>query len=362
MKMPGSYVPDPPHLKRVSRIKHIILERYFPSWAAILGSRYPRLAYFDCFAGPGTYEFGGETVPGSPVIAVKAGIEFLRNRKAQSLAMYLVEDDAEQEERLRASLQSLQPYPGNLRVEIEPADSRLYIPNLLKELDDSRPSFFLIDPYGHPLPVPVIKKILQGNRTEVMINLMWFRINMDLSNPVVETRLVELFGDEDWRAQPFMGMHGFEREEAFIEYFSSRLSCKFVLPFRLRHDREDLQSGNRTKYYLLHASNHSKAALLMKEVMWPLGDEEGTFDFSGTAQGILISRTPSVEELKRILSKEFKGQELGFDELRERTWKLPFIEKHYREAVKGLEGKGVMIRRISSKKTGVSGLDRIRFA
>lgn len=185
---------------------------------------------------------------------------------------------------------------------------------------------------------------------------------MDLSNPIIEPHLNALFGDDHWRSQRFMTMHGFEREQAFVDYFSSRLACRFVLPFRLRYDVEDIQSGYRTKYYLLHASNHAKAVLLMKEVMWPLGDEEGTLDYSGKDQGVLISRTPSVEELKRILMREFKGQELGCDELRERTWKLPFIEKHYREAVKELEGKGVTVRRISSKKIGVSGLDRIRFA
>jgi hypothetical protein len=58
------------HLKRVSRIKHVILEKYFPSWAMILGSRNCELAYVDCFAGPGQYEMAGKAVEGSPVIAV----------------------------------------------------------------------------------------------------------------------------------------------------------------------------------------------------------------------------------------------------------------------------------------------------
>jgi three-Cys-motif partner protein len=72
------------HLKRVSRIKHIILQKYLPPWATILGSRYRQLAYLDCFAGPAVYELGGEPVAGSPVIAVKAGIEFLKDRSGQS--------------------------------------------------------------------------------------------------------------------------------------------------------------------------------------------------------------------------------------------------------------------------------------
>src|SRR5947209_4082090 len=135
------------HLKRVSRIKHIILQKYLPPWASILGSRHRQLAHFDCFAGPGEYELEGRPVAGSPVIAVKGAIEFLQNRSAQSLLMYLIEDDPKQVERLEASLKHLQPYPKNLQVNVRCADSRSYIPNLLDSLGTLAPSFFLIDPY-----------------------------------------------------------------------------------------------------------------------------------------------------------------------------------------------------------------------
>jgi three-Cys-motif partner protein len=349
------------HLKRVSRIKHIILQNYFPPWASILGSRHRQLAYFDCFAGPGEYELEGKPVAGSPVIAVQEAIGFLRKRSDQSLLMFLVDDRPKQIEQLVASLKDLQPYPRNLEVNVRCADSRFYIPNLLESLSTFAPSFFFIDPYGHPLPVPVINKILRRDRTEALINLMWFRINMDLSNPLMQPNLDELFGDDDWRKQSFIGMHGAEREGAFLDYFKSRLAGGFVLPFKVRYDVEDKRGGDRTKYYLLHVSNHVKAVLLMKEVMWPLGDEEGTFDFSGESQGVLISSTPTVDQLEGILLREFKGKELGFDDLRERTWMLPFVERHYREVIKRLEGKDVVVHRITSKRTGISHQDRIRF-
>ena len=106
-------------------------------------------------------------------------------------------------------------------------------------------------------------------------------------------------------------------------------------------DKEDKIFGERTKYYLLHASNHVRAAMLMKEVMWPLGDEDGTFDFSGESQGVLISRVPKQEELIEILRREFIGHQVDFDKVRETTWQLPFIEKHYRAAIKELRGLGL---------------------
>src|SRR5579859_4013976 len=352
---------EPEHLKRVSRVKHIILEKYLPSWAQILGSRYMHLAYVDCFAGPGQYEFEGNPVEGSAVIAVKEAIKFARDKNSHDLVLYLVDDNRHQVSRLQTRLKPLQPYPKNLSVEVSCADSKFFVPSLLRNLNSRMPAFFLIDPYGHPLPLPIIRTILHRERTEVLINLMWFQINRDLNNPKVESRLNELFGHGDWQNQPFMNMHGSEREKAFLDYFKSKLGCSYVREFKIRHDVEDSHGGDRTKYYLLHASNHVKAALLMKEVMWHLGDEVGTFDFSGECQPVLISETPPEHELQELLLHEFSGIEMTFDELRERTWNLPFIEKHYRSVLKAREGKEITITRVTSKKTGIQKRDRIRF-
>jgi len=41
------------HLKRVSRIKHMILAGYFRPWAIILGSKSGELVYVDCFQAQG---------------------------------------------------------------------------------------------------------------------------------------------------------------------------------------------------------------------------------------------------------------------------------------------------------------------
>ena len=353
---------EPQHLKRVSRIKHKILEKYLPSWAIILGSRNSQLAYVDCFAGPGEYEMDGKPVEGSPAIAVREAKRLIESGHVRSLLVNLLDDKPNQVETMKANLKKLQPYPRNLTVEVNCADCRTFVPALLQRLPLDLPTFFLIDPYGHPLPVPVIAKINRRSRTEVLVNLMWFQMNRDLNNPKVETRLNELFGDNDWQNQAFMRLHGPEREKKFLAYFTSRLGATYVLPFRIRYDVEDIHGGRRTKYYLLHVSNHVKAVLLMKEVMWPLGDEEGTFDFSGESQGVLISRTPTLPELESILLAEFRHTDVGFDELRERTWRLPFIEKHYREAVRRLlESEQVSIQRITSRRKGIGGKDRIRF-
>ncbi len=351
-----------PHIKRVSRVKHVILEKYLPSWAIILGSTNRHMNYFDCFAGPGRYEFEGVTVDGSPVIAVNAAKVFLDTHPNHSLSIWLTENDDQQAQQLEHQLEPLKPYPTNLSVRPLLEDSKTFIPDLLSKIPSLATSFFMIDPYGHPLTLPIINKILSRQRTEALITLMWYRINMDLSNPAVQPNVDQLFGDQEWRQQAFMGQKGIARENGFLDYFVSKLRAKYVLPFRIGYDPEDKVKGERTKYYLLHASNHPSAVLLMKEIMWPLGDEDGTFDFSGESQGVLVSRTPLVDELGQILLREFAGKGLAFDDIREQTWRLPFVEKHYREVIQRFRAEGVVtVTPVSSKKSGLQKRDLVHF-
>ena len=353
------------HLKRVSRIKHEILTKYLPSWARILGSTFDRLYYIDCFAGPGRYEADGQLVDGSPIIAAKAGKDFALNNPNKRLGVVLVDDDPDQLNLLKECLLATEPYPENFKVKVKLANSHFLIPRVLKQIEQRRPAptFFLVDPYGHPLAAPIMNDMLSLPHSELLINLMWYRINMDMENNAVQHNVSGLCGGEDWKSQPFAIQRGKQREGGFLEYFSRRLSAEYVLPFRIRYDaREDGITSKRTKYYLLHASNSLKAVLLMKEVMWHLGDEEGTFDFSGRSQGVLISKTPQTEELRKILIREFKGRQLAFDDIRGKTWNLPFIEKHYRSVIQELRASGdVEVTTVTSKGTGLKGRDLVRF-
>jgi three-Cys-motif partner protein len=141
LMLPGSE--ELQHLKRVSRVKHVILRNYFPPWARILGSRNIELAYIDCFAGPGQYEMEGKPVKGSPVIAVEEAIKLIQGGHVQSLLLQLVDEEPKQVERLEACLKELQPYPRNLKVNVACEDSRTFVPNLLLSLHSRVPAFFL---------------------------------------------------------------------------------------------------------------------------------------------------------------------------------------------------------------------------
>ena len=66
--------------------------------------------------------------------------------------------------------------------------------------------------------------------------------------------------------------------------------------------------------------------------------------------------------MRQILLREFAGKELVFDDIREQTWKLPFVEKHYREVIKNLRTDGIVtVILVSSKKSGLKERDLVRF-
>ncbi|MCP4263811.1 MAG: three-Cys-motif partner protein TcmP [Planctomycetes bacterium] len=352
----------PQHLKQVSRIKHIILQKYLPPWAQILGSVNRRLCYFDCYAGPGIYELDGEEVDGSPIIAVKAARDYLSKPIRKEMTIALVEKDDEQKASLEKQLIKVQPYAKGLKVHVYTEDAKDFVSQLLRDVPNLAPSFFMVDPYSHPLTIPILNDILCREHTEALITFMYYRINMDAGNPKTKHYLDQMFGGNDWCRQSFLQKQPDEREHGFLEYFNDRINAKYKLPFRIRFDPEDRLGQNRTKYYLIHASNHPHAVLLMKDIMWRLGDQEGLFDYSATKQGVLFSSSPKEEELEKHLINNYNGREIEFDRLREETWRLPFIEKNYRNVIKKLKEEGkAKWRPVTSRKEGLRGKDLISF-
>lgn len=352
--------PGLPHLKKVSRIKHQILIKYLPAWQKILGSYHRRLAYVDCYAGGGLYEYGGKETPGSPIIALKAAKEYLQIRQDAELVLIFVEKNEDSSARLNEVVNLHRPLPKRLHLYVQEEDAKDFVETLMEKASSIIPSFFMIDPYGHPLTIPIINEILSKPRTEALITFMYFRINMDASNPLAMDRVDQMFGHQHWRTQHFLRMSGLKRELGFLEYFSDQIKADYKLPFRLRFDPEDKVSAKRTKYYLIHASNHPKAVLLMKEIMHPLGDEAGVFDYSGRAQALLFGKKPKDSDLEQFLVENYACREIGYDTLREQTWRQPFVDKDYRRVIHSLEDRGLAdIDRISSKRSGIAGRDLV---
>jgi len=311
-------------LKEVSKEKHRILSRYFPTWATILGTFHSNLVYVDCFAGAGEYN---DNEPGSPIIVLNTAINLIKEGRVESFILMFIEQDIEKANHLENIINATPDSHKNIECYIFTRDAENATDDILKIIPPQWPSFFFVDPYWHPIPIPKIKEILKIPRREVFLNLMWFSINRDLNNPKSINHLNIMFGHNDWQNKPFMNLSKAERELEFLEYIEKQVGAKYTYNFRIRFGQDEKMSSNRTKYYLMHFSNHFKAVDTMKEIMYPLGDHEGAFDYSASQEGMLFSSENQINKLKDHLIRKYSNQniKISYVGLREETYKLPFI-------------------------------------
>ncbi|MGH2369609.1 MAG: hypothetical protein ACRDI2_15600, partial [Chloroflexota bacterium] len=215
------------------------------------------------------------------------------------------------------------------------------------------------------------RQILALGQTELLVNLMWFRINMNLANPLVQRNVDQLFGHAKWRNERFMSLRGEERERAFLDFFRAEVGAKFSIPFRFPFSPEDRMAGgaNRTKFYLVHFSNHPKAALLMKSVMHGAGAQLRALRQPKAGEPVQLSLfeqkadEPDLSVLRDDLLRHFGRRRVAFDDIQTETIEWPFIEADYRQVIKSLEENGVVtVQRVTSKtKRGLSGRDVVIF-
>ncbi|MGE0368809.1 MAG: three-Cys-motif partner protein TcmP [Candidatus Dadabacteria bacterium] len=345
-------------LKEVSKAKHRILEKYFPAWARILG-QYHRLIYVDCFAGAGKYD---NDEPGSPLIILDLAEKLVSTTKIKGITLIFIEKNKKKADELQHNLDSAYNGDDRIRFSVYHEDAKGFVELLFSEIPKSAPAFYFIDPYGHPISIPTIRSML-GKRKEVFLNLMWHGINRNLENRVTLESITEMFGHERWKNESFISMHGEEREKSFLDYVISEIGAEFALPFKIRFGPDDNIRGNRTKYYLIHFSNHPRAMLIMKDIMYGFGDEKGTFNYSASKQGLLFSTTPQTDELREHLKQLYvgTGKRISFLKLQIETYKLMFTKKQYIEAIKQMEGREVKIERTNPNKTSIAEKDIIIF-
>src|ERR1700719_5434474 len=159
--------------------KHAILRRYLKAWIPILTlGRFPRVAYFDGFAGPGKYS-GGED--GSPVIALKAALEQNPPIRGQVIFRF-VEEKPDRAEVLQQIVKSL-PIPNNFDVKVEGGrkfeaafkDFRTHYVNNAGKIP---PTFAFIDPFGWTgAPFSAVQFLMSQSSCEAFITFMYEEIN-----------------------------------------------------------------------------------------------------------------------------------------------------------------------------------------
>jgi three-Cys-motif partner protein len=359
--------PEKWEYRQHTRVKHAILESYLPAWLRILGSWHIKVVIFDGFAGRGRY-VGGED--GSPVIVIYQAADFVRKRSAQEVICVLIEKDEDNFANLVSVLEEVraeEEIPGGVKV--YPINSEFSV--VIDELLDSTgarlaPSFFFIDPFGFTgVPFRQIRDILSIPRTEVLFTFMQRDISRFITHPELGERFTELFGTTGW--QGACNLPPGERPKFLRELYRAQLhdaaGVKYTTLFKVVSD-----DRKQTLYHLIHATNHFKGLDVMKEVMYRQG-KTMPFAYLGPGEqpkgqlSLFNTDQENINALIEVLPRVFAGRTLTYDQVREETWEYPYLDTHYRAALKQLEKDGrVAVTRVTSKtKRGLSCNDRISF-
>lgn len=349
-----------------TRVKHEILGKYLPPWLTILGKYHPRLCYFDGFAGRGEY-LGkhGKTFPGSPLIAMQIAEELIGQKRVKEVVPIFIEKDTHNFANLQAVLEANKSRFPHVREPILANEEfAKVISDVLQKVGPQlAPSFFFIDPFGFSgVPFSTIKGILAIPRTEIFFTFMLRDINRFLVERHLWSVFDELYGTNEWRA--FLEEPDRERSlrELYTQQLRDQANAKYTWDFRVCADERIL-----TLYYLIHATKHFEGLKLMKGIMYRQG-AGGMFAYLGPQDRAIRYQQrlfdDDIPSLKNFLLDRFAGRMLTYDEVLEDSYMdTPFIDKHYREALKAIEGDGKSwVERVTSKTDrGLSGLDRITF-
>jgi spore photoproduct lyase len=358
-----------------TKVKHILLEKYLAAWIPILGKYNPKICYFDGFAGRGEYidESTGEVLAmGSPIIALRVA-----DKKADyfdKLLCVFIEKNKDNYKNLEEVLEREKSKIKSWE-KIEIIKENEEFANVIEQIFDYLekegsilvPSFFFVDPFGFSgIPFKIIKKILSNPKTEVFFTFMVRDIARFMGDHRLSASFTDLFGTNEWENVVKVS----EQEKALIELYRKQLheeaKVKYTWPFRVCMDEK-----YQTLYYLIHATNNFKGHSIMKSIMYNQS-AKGSFAYLGPKDisersQMRLFNIHDIKQLKRYLLEKFKGKTLTYDEIQEKVcepWyeEPPYIDRHYREALKELEDEGkITVERVTSKKRGLKGSDRITF-
>jgi three-Cys-motif partner protein len=360
-----------------TRVKHILLEKYLVAWIPILGKYNTRACYFDGFAGRGEYideETDNVIQVGSPLIALRVADRL--SKHFGKVICFFIEKDKDNFKNLEEVLEREKPSIKNWhKIEVIKQNDEFanVASGIFQYLEEEKntlvPSFFFLDPFGFSgIPFSIIEKILFNPKTEVFFTFMVRDIARFIRLRELEDTFNGLFGTDKWKGTIESSQ---KPEIALINLYREQLhnvaNVKYSWPFRVCTSERV-----HTLYYLLHVTNHYKGHSIMKGIMFNQSGQ-GNFAYLGpqdiTARSQMkMFDVNSVEDLKEYLLDRFKGQTTSYNEIQEKVcipWysEPPYIEHHYRQALKQLERDSkITIDRVTSKTArGLSGSDTISF-
>lgn len=321
-------------------VKHRVIRQYLNGWFPKLGFWSGKILYVDTHAGRGKYRRGEE---GSPLVALKTFLEHKARDvilKKSEVRLLFIESNAENASALAQELKPYEKAHPRITWSILKADSFDFLRTITDEFEKEHlrlaPSFVFVDPYGFKVPYQVLRKIKSHPRSELFVNVMWRELDMAIQNPALETTVDEMFGCDDWR-NIREGTES-DRADATIQLLRKQIGAKWATYIRM------IGENARTRYFLLHLTDHEAGRDLMKDVMWSCCPDGGYYarKNDNPRQQYLITPEPNLAPLQDWLIENLRQKELTWkqitDLLREEIWK----DTHLWQIIKKLMAENVL--------------------
>jgi len=181
-----------------SRIKAIIVEKYFKVWATVILSQrhVERIAYIDLFAGPGRYEDGTLSTPLMILSAAISDPE-LSLKLRNTLVTIFNDKDVQNVRTLKTAIdalsgiETLKYYPTFYNEEVGENFVHWF------SAQSMIPSFFFVDPWGYKgLSLDLVNAVLKDWGSDCVFFFNYNRISMGINNDAVFDHMTALFGEE----------------------------------------------------------------------------------------------------------------------------------------------------------------------
>lgn len=344
-----------------TKIKHAVLSEYLDKWFTILGRFYKRLNYIDGFSGIGAYkDKKGDIHFGSPVLAILR-YEEVHKPKGKRISFIFIDQSKDNLDNIKAVLKEkgCATTPHYIQGNFDDI-----INKVLDRVPKLDPTFILIDPFGFKgVKIDTIKRIMERDKTEIVLNFMFTRINEFLTAKNVEAALLDYFGPCNWKG--IASLRGLDREKALISLYKNQLksyaNIQYVYPYPI-----EFPEKKRTYYYLFHLTNHWKGCTVFKSVFSKLNYNRLVYLGNRSPQ-LTLTDLPSFKEddLKSYFVEKYKGKQIIYIELiKNEIDEVPYTESEIKNSLKRMEQNDELsVKRITSKtKRGLQEDDIIVFS
>ena len=343
--------PQPAHWEDYGpfqQVKHDLIRNYLGGWFPKLGFWSGRVVYLDTHAGRGSYAGGN---PGSPLVALKTLLQHPAKDKLLKKSEFrfgFLERDECNVTRLKKEVAAMGPVPRGVFVEVECQNAFAALRSLVdfakSEGKQVAPAFVFVDPYGFKLPGDLLAELMEFERVELFVNVMWREMDMAISQMPEEghgqaENLDRVFGSDAWRG--ISGGTMVERADQAAELLAARVGAKWWTHVRM------VSGGSAVRFFLLHLTNHDAGRDLMKECVWKVcpGGNMSVRRSENPNQFFLVEPEPDLEALSDWLLQRLQSGPVSTDTLKEELRSTVWMWKHLREAEAGMKQQGQVERR-----------------